>query len=144
MWSITALINIDQLKTGLYKIHQQIFGRQILAWLKKFLSAVSLEANRRSMQPKKCLSFLKFKFFSRLSSMVKKSLQKLMQQGQASINKEAPHTASIWIWMAKDQAYLLMVILVHTWLVEADTTISGHFLWAEMEIILFIYFYPPR
>ena len=31
-----------------------------------------------------------------------------------------------------------MVILVHTLLVEADTTISGHFLWAEMEIILFI------
>ena len=26
-----------------------------------------------------------------------------------------------------------MVILIHTWLVEADTTISGHFLWAEME-----------
>ena len=37
-----------------------------------------------------------------------------------------------------------MVILVHTWLVEADTTISGHFLWAEMEIILFIHFYPPK
>ena len=33
-----------------------------------------------------------------------------------------------------------MVILVHTWLVEADTTISSHFLWAEMEIILFIHF----
>jgi len=29
-------------------------------------------------------------------------------------------------------------------LVEADTTISGHFLWAEMEIILFIHFYPPK
>jgi hypothetical protein len=29
-------------------------------------------------------------------------------------------------------------------LVKADTTISGHFLWAEMEIILFIYFYPPK
>jgi hypothetical protein len=26
-----------------------------------------------------------------------------------------------------------MVILVHPWLVEADTTISGHFLWTEME-----------
>ena len=37
-----------------------------------------------------------------------------------------------------------MVILVQTWLVEADTTISGHFLWAEMEIILFIHFYPPK
>ena len=37
-----------------------------------------------------------------------------------------------------------MVILVHTWLVEADTTISGHFLWAEMEIMLFIQFYPPK
>ena len=33
-----------------------------------------------------------------------------------------------------------MVILVHTRLVEDDTTISGHFLWAEMEIILFIHF----
>ena len=29
-------------------------------------------------------------------------------------------------------------------MVEADTTISGHFLWAEMEIILFIHFYPPK
>ena len=29
-------------------------------------------------------------------------------------------------------------------MVEADTAISGHFLWAEMEIILFIYFYPPK
>ena len=29
-------------------------------------------------------------------------------------------------------------------LVEADTTISGHFLWAEMEIILSIHFYPPK
>ena len=46
--------------------------------------------------------------------------------------------------MAKDQAWLLMVIVVHTWLVEADTTISDHFLWAEMEIILFIHFYPPK
>ena len=36
-----------------------------------------------------------------------------------------------------------MVILVHTWLVETDTTISGHFLWAEMEVILIIHFYPP-
>ena len=26
----------------------------------------------------------------------------------------------------------------------ADTTISGHFLCAEMEIILFIHFYPPK
>ena len=26
-----------------------------------------------------------------------------------------------------------MVILVHTWLVEADATISGHFLRVEME-----------
>ena len=26
-----------------------------------------------------------------------------------------------------------MVILVQTWLLEANTTISGHFLWAEME-----------
>ena len=32
-----------------------------------------------------------------------------------------------------------MVILVHTWLVEADTTIYGHFLWAEIKIILFIH-----
>jgi hypothetical protein len=29
-------------------------------------------------------------------------------------------------------------------LVEADTTIFGHFLWAEMEILLFIHFYPPK
>ena len=36
------------------------------------------------------------------------------------------------------------VILVHTWLVEADRTISSHFLWAEMEIILSIHFYPPK
>ena len=41
--------------------------------------------------------------------------------------------------MPKDQAWLLMVISVHTWLVEADTTISGHFLWAEMKIIPFTY-----
>ena len=54
------------------------------------------------------------------------------------------HTAWIWIWMANDQALLLMVILVHTWLIEADTPISGHFLWAEMEIILFNHFYPPK
>ena len=54
------------------------------------------------------------------------------------------HTALIWIWMANDQALLLMVILVHTWLVKHDTTISCHFLWAEMEIILFIHFYPPK
>ena len=54
-------------------------------------------------------------------------------------SKMVIHTACIWFWMAKD-----VVILVHTWLVEADTTISSHFLWAEMEIILFIYFYPPR
>ena len=32
-----------------------------------------------------------------------------------------------------------MIILVHTWLVEADTTISGLFVWAEMKIILFIH-----
>ena len=34
-----------------------------------------------------------------------------------------------------------MIILVHSLLVEAYTAISGHFLWAEMEIILFIHFY---
>jgi hypothetical protein len=38
-----------------------------------------------------------------------------------------------------------MVILVHTLLVEADMyNLSCHFLWAEMEIILFIHFYPPK
>ena len=57
---------------------------------------------------------------------------------------DTKHIAWIWIWMENDQALLLMVILVHTWLVEHDTTISGHFLWAEMEIILFIHFYPPK
>ena len=30
------------------------------------------------------------------------------------------------------------------WPLEHDTTISGHFLWAEMEILLFIHFYPPK
>ena len=44
----------------------------------------------------------------------------------------------------KDQALLLMVILVHTWLVEAVIIIFGHFLWVEMKIILFIHFYPPK
>ena len=50
------------------------------------------------------------------------------------LSKGKPHcTAWIWIWMAKDQAYLLLVILVHTRLVDADTTIFSHFLWAKME-----------
>ena len=42
-------------------------------------------------------------------------------------------TAWIWIWMAKDQAYILMIILVHNRLVVADSTISVHFLWVEVE-----------
>ena len=40
--------------------------------------------------------------------------------------------------LEKNEKYVIplsryLVILVHTWLVEADTTISCHFLWAEME-----------
>ena len=42
-------------------------------------------------------------------------------------------TAWIWIWMAKDKAYILMIILVHNRLVVADSTISVHFLWVEVE-----------
>ena len=60
-------------------------------------------------------------------------------ENSARTEADGEHSARIWIWMAKDQAWLLMVISVHTWLVEADTTISGNLLWAEMEMISFIY-----
>ena len=51
------------------------------------------------------------------------------------------HTVCIWIWMSRDQAQLLMVILVHTWLWEVDIIDYFYFLWAEMEIIPFIHYY---
>ena len=35
-----------------------------------------------------------------------------------------------------------MVILGHAWLREVDMVDYFHFLWAEMEIIQFIHFYP--
>ena len=47
------------------------------------------------------------------------------------------HIAWIWIWMTKNTPGITSD--GDTWLVEADTTISGCFQWAEMEIILFIH-----
>ena len=59
------------------------------------------------------------------------------------------HIAWIWIWMTKrpgitSDSNFSSWLIGHSSLLEADTTISCHFLWAEMEIVLFIHFYPTK
>ena len=49
----------------------------------------------------------------------------------------AHHTSCISFWISKSQAISTLkgVISSYNWLVEADISISSHFLWKEMEII---------
>ena len=54
------------------------------------------------------------------------------------------HIAWIWIWMIKRPGITSDGNFSSYLIVEADTTIFGHFLWVEMEIILSIHFYPPK
>ena len=76
-----------------------------------------------------CASFLLF-----MAYLTRIDTRRLHQRTLYSGNERKKfHTHCLDLDLNGKRPGIVFVILVHTWLVEADTTVSCHFLWAEME-----------